>query len=82
MVLQARCRGCHGSPPSQTAPFPLISQADFLAPYRTGTVAEFAAFAIESDFMPLNGPPLDATDKAIMLGWLDAGTPLNEAICP
>jgi hypothetical protein len=81
-VLAAKCRRCHGSPTMQGAPFSLFTQADFLAPYAGSTVEARAVLALESDFMPLNGPPLSAADKAVMIGWLDAGVPLSTATCP
>lgn len=81
-ILQARCWSCHGSPPSQGAPFPLLTQEHFLAPYAGSTVRERAIGALESNFMPLNGPPLGAADKAVMFEWLDAGVPLSSVNCP
>ena len=81
-MLQARCQGCHSAPPVQGAPFPLLTQADFLAPYFASSVQTAAVGAVQVDFMPLNGPPLDAAQKAILVGWLDAGLPLSSTKCP
>lgn len=81
-VLRARCQGCHSSPVAQGAPFPLLSQADFLAPYLGRPVWEVAIGAIDANFMPLNGPPLNAADRAVLIGWLDAGVPLSTTNCP
>lgn len=81
-LLRTRCRGCHGDPPAQGVPFPLLTQADFLRPYTGATVGERAIGALDADFMPLNGPPLNPADKAVLIGWLDAGVPLSTATCP
>lgn len=81
-VLSARCWRCHSAPPTQGAPFSLLTQDDFLAPYAGSTVRERAIGALESDFMPLGGPPLSAADKAVMIEWLDAGVPLSTTNCP
>lgn len=81
-VLKARCQGCHGAPPTQGAPFPLVQQADFLAPYFTTTVLAAARQAIETGTMPLGGPPLEAGEKAVLLQWLEAGAPRSAARCP
>ncbi len=80
-VLAARCHSCHGSPQAQGAPFPLLTQADFLAPYFSSTVRETAIRAIQTDAMPLNGPPLNSAEKTLLIGWLDAGVPLSTANC-
>ena len=66
----------------QGAPFSFFSQADFLAPYGGSTVRERAIAALDSNFMPLNGPALNTADRAVMIGWLDAGVPLSTATCP
>jgi hypothetical protein len=81
-VLKTRCQGCHGPTPAQGAPFSLLTQEDFLKPYRMGVVAQYAYDAIDSDFMPLNGPPLNAADRATMLNWIDAGVPVVTETCP
>lgn len=81
-VLKAKCQACHSSPPANGAPFPLLTQADFLAPYFSSTVRETAIVAIRDDIMPLNGPPLPAGEKQLLLGWLDAGVPLSSEQCP
>lgn len=80
-LLTARCRSCHTDPPTQDAPFPLLTQADFQRPFAGSTVAERAVGAVESDFMPLNRPPLNAEQKTLLFGWLDAGVPLSTANC-
>ena len=81
-ILSTRCRACHGSQPTNGAPFSLITADDFLAPYAGSTVRERAFGALESDFMPLNGPPLSTAQKTVMYEWLDAGVPLSTAACP
>ena len=81
-ILKTRCRGCHGAPPSGGAPFSLLTANDFLAPYAGSTVRERAFGALESDFMPLNGPPLSAPQKTVMYEWLDAGVPVSSTNCP
>lgn len=81
-VLRAKCRACHSNPPTNGAPFPLVTQDDFLAPYFSKSVRETAITAISTDYMPLNGPPLPANEKELMLGWLDAGVPVVTGTCP
>lgn len=81
-VLKAKCHSCHSSPPTNGAPFPLLTQADFLAPYFASTVRVQAIAAIRDDVMPLNGPPLPANEKELMLNWLDAGVPVVTGTCP
>ena len=80
--MSTRCRVCHGSPPTNGAPFSLLTADDFRAPYAGSTVGERAVGALGSDFMPLNGPPLSAAQKTVMYEWLDAGVPLSTAACP
>ena len=80
-LLTARCRSCPTDPPTQDAPFSLLTQADFQRPFAGSTVAERAVGAVESDFMPLNRPPLNAEQKTLLFGWLDAGVPLSTANC-
>ncbi|MDP3158312.1 MAG: hypothetical protein Q8N23_36905 [Archangium sp.] len=80
-LLTARCRVCHSNPPTQYAPFPLVTQADFQRPFGGSTVAERAVGAVESDFMPLNATPLNSAEKTLLIGWLDAGVPLSTANC-
>lgn len=81
-VLRTRCQPCHGAPPTQGAPFPLLTQADFQATYFSSTVRAAALEALRTDFMPLGGPPLNAADKAVLVDWLDAGVPLGTTNCP
>lgn len=85
-VLEAKCQRCHGDPPKNGAPMPLVTYEDTQATWSaTQDVHHVMERAVSSDFMPyveLNEPPaslmppvepLDAEEKATLLAWLRAG---------
>ncbi|MCC6647933.1 MAG: hypothetical protein IT374_20495 [Polyangiaceae bacterium] len=75
----AVCRNCHGSPLKSGAPFPLLRLGDIRGSYNGKTVAERAASALTTRFMPQ--PPYDKelTDdqRARLTSWFQMGAPLG-----
>jgi hypothetical protein len=86
-VVQAKCQRCHTDPPENGAPVPFLTYEDFQRPYGESAFKywEVAIGVVEKDIMPyvaLNDPPtslmppvepLEAAEKATLLGWLNEG---------
>ncbi len=81
-VLQQRCQACHQRPPLFGAPMPLLTWSDTQAPALGGQVAvrQMMKAKLEAGLMPPTSTPsgpLTATEKATLVAWLDAGTPMG-----
>jgi hypothetical protein len=97
-VLRARCQRCHNSSdeldrcsPAKTClrgPFPLLTWSDTHANFDGTPVFELMQTVVETDFMPLQSPPvsppaapLDADQKATLLAWVRSCAPPGTAAC-
>jgi hypothetical protein len=88
-VIVAKCQRCHGDPPENDAPFPLLTWDDTRRPYGALLVYEAMLPAIETDFMPLTQleleppvEPLTPQEKTLLLDWLeDEAPPVLDADC-
>jgi len=78
-VLRDVCRQCHGSPPVQGAPFPLVTWEDTHALYYDKPIWQLMKNAVETGYMPLAPVTMTPEQKASLLGWLDAGAARAEA---
>lgn len=74
-IIQDKCQRCHQDPPLKGAPFPLLTYENTQADYVKKHIYERMAKAIETNFMPLTPPKLDAAEKETMLAWLCACAP-------
>jgi hypothetical protein len=86
------CRRCHQTPSPVSAPFPLQRWEDTQDTYLDRLIWERMIGALESDFMPLRGSPieiidppiqpLDPTCKNTLLTWLRQGAqPVGGTSC-
>jgi hypothetical protein len=69
-VLQNNCHSCHQSPPTNNAPFSLLTYEDTRVPFgmtkfRWQRIGE----VVDSGFMPL-GQTMPPADKQILLDWV------------
>lgn len=71
-LISTRCAtsGCHDIS-SSNGPGPLTNYIQIF------TSRNFIITAVTSNRMPLTGPPLTASEKAILKCWVDAGAPNN-----
>jgi uncharacterized membrane protein len=75
-VLEAICQQCHALTPKNGAPFPLVRRSDVLAT-RDGTpVRELMIQQLEAGRMPLAPVTIAPEARAVLLAWLEAGSPL------
>ena len=84
-ILELKCQRCHQDPPESGAPFPLLTYADTQvpAPLQGDTERKRAAdilSAIETNYMPFMGLPLDppvspltCSERTTLLDWLRKG---------
>ncbi len=75
----AVCRNCHSNPPQSGAPFPLMKLGDVRGTYNGKVVAERAASALTSKFMP-QAPydkQLSDDDRAYLTSWFRMGGPIG-----
>jgi uncharacterized membrane protein len=80
-VLEQKCQRCHQDPPTNGAPFALLTYEDTQVLERGGTPRyERVHDAVESEFMPatwlkLEPPvaPLTDAEREILLDWAAAG---------
>ena len=81
MLLQSRCSTCHGHPPSQGAPIPLVTYADLVAPSKklsTVTYAERALTRMQDTQSPMPPPPSSPAtggEVGVLQAWIAAGKP-------
>jgi hypothetical protein len=85
-VLQQRCQSCHQRPPLFGAPMPLLTWSDTQAPALSGqgAVRQMMKSKIENGLMPppsTPSGPLSAAEKATLVAWLEAGTPMGTQAC-
>jgi hypothetical protein len=97
LILETRCRRCHGSPTKNGAPFPLLTWNDTLKDY-SGPIYEAMYKAVKLDFMPYcadgscsekvvssleGGPtlPLSAEQKKTLLDYLVCPEPEYGLTC-
>lgn len=84
-ILGARCRRCHGAPPSFGAPMPLATFADLHAEARAvpgKKVFERVGARIHDDASPMPQPPnprLGPAEMATLDAWIAAGAPAGRA---
>jgi mono/diheme cytochrome c family protein len=75
------CQACHGSPPTEAAPFSLITYQDLtqVSPqYSDQTVAQRVVARMADPTWPMPPHPLDATpqtDIDVIQAWIDQGYP-------
>ena len=79
-VLSAKCYACHGDPPTMFAPMALTTQEDFQGMHEAATEPNYvrAALRIRSSQQPMppsRWPQLTAEERAVLLDWLDRGSP-------
>ena len=84
-ILAEKCERCHGNPTDHGAPFPLVSYADTQEPSplpsdSERTRAADMLSAVESNYMPFMGLPLDppvsqltCEERSTLLEWLRKG---------
>jgi hypothetical protein len=83
-VIHRKCTRCHGDPPDNGAPFPLVSFDDTQRCHNDRPVSERMHVAVESGAMPfvelteilsLSPPVEDLTpeEKTVLLTWLEQG---------
>src|SRR6476661_7108614 len=78
-VLENQCQGCHGNPPTNAAPMPLVTYENLAALDPTGVMYAQACVARMSG-AGAQMPPLPAVapasaDISVFQQWLDAGMP-------
>ncbi|MBI5535201.1 MAG: hypothetical protein HY898_20915 [Deltaproteobacteria bacterium] len=78
-LMKTRCVSCHNSPPVGSAPMPLVSRADLLAPAKSDpskTVAQRSLERMQAGTMPpMPATQATADEVAVLQGWIAAGTP-------
>lgn len=75
-VLAARCTSCHSDPPRSSAPVPLVTREDLLAPSAVDpaqSYAERAVVRMRAGTMPATGGA--EADADVIDAWLAAGAP-------
>lgn len=87
-VLANNCRKCHSAVPQFSAPMPLVTHQDLIAPSKsdpTKKVYELVTSKIASTGPDVMPPPpnalLSAADKATIDGWVAAGAPSSTESC-
>lgn len=85
-VIRRKCLTCHGEVRQFGAPisFPSWSDTQKATEQDDGPVFQRMRQYVAVDFMPLAGSPtgpLSAEEKALLLGWLDAGAPRSDDVC-
>ncbi len=79
-LLQAHCQQCHRSPPV-TAPMPLVTYSDLVAPSQSDPTRSYAQVALarmQDPVRPMPPAPLplvSASEIASMQSWISAGMP-------
>lgn len=81
-AVLSNCTSCHGSPPSNGVPMPLVTYSDLIASSPMGgTYAQRAYLRMTSATNPMPpapAAPLPASDIATFKAWLDAGMPAGD----
>jgi hypothetical protein len=78
-VLRAKCHTCHTMPPRNGAPMSLLTWSatqNLASGSATLKIWERAREYVSTNYMPYMGSPtgpLTPTEKATLLGWLEAG---------
>jgi hypothetical protein len=84
----APCQACHGAPPTESAPFALISHDDLAQTspeYPDQTVAERVVARMQDPSFPMPPNPLDPSpqsDVDTIQAWIDSGMPAGTCAPP
>lgn len=87
-VLQHHCLGCHGSPPINGAPVPLVSYDDLTRPAPDVPDLSIGQVALErmtDPQRPMPPPPADPVDGdhyAVFKAWVEGGMPRGSCAPP
>lgn len=78
-VLQTVCQQCHGSPPQNDAPFPLVTYADTQTNVSGRPLWSYMLAALQNNRMPLPPATLSSDQHDALMAWLQAGAPPAES---
>lgn len=74
-VLELVCQQCHTAPLRNMAPFPLLTYADTQAVVSGKPIWGYMQKVLVGRMMPLPPVQIEPADRAVLLGWLEAGAP-------
>lgn len=72
-VLRSTCQKCHSQPPTQGAPFALVTLSDIVATRSGSVVRDLMIEQLAAGRMPLTPVTLDPVEREVLLAWLRAG---------
>jgi hypothetical protein len=83
-LLAAHCTTCHGDPPTNDAPYPLVAYADLTRIVGGVEVAQRALARMSSATAPMPPPPaagVSSGELDTFAAWVNAGTPSGANAC-
>jgi hypothetical protein len=86
-VFQRNCQKCHSAPPQFSAPMPLVTYADLMAPapenpsQKVYQAVEIRTHDVMAPMPQPPNPPLSAADQATLDDWINAGAPPSSEVC-